>query len=354
MNEVIITEIEFPKYFSFWRFERGSKCSFAALSGGIKTNLKIESEKYSKSQILGLLYHFLEKSFYENEFRLSDYDSFLETLNRFQVKYDSFFEFRDYKNLDEWSGVTALYDSFLETAASTLFRGVKNSSYYEKTLSSAKYLISGDLDLIQEGDDCVDIWEFKSGSLYEENNVLKISYVRQLHFYAVLAEEFFNKHVSRLFLKSPAGGKVEVLFDNGLVKLLKNQVKVLRTELALCENLSPEEINNRLASPSIKCCQYCNIKYLCNSFLKEQESYITEHHIFTATGTVSIKGGSFKSYNTFSVSTKNGKIDISNIPLSLCKAFKESTVYAFLGLQREFSHHYVFGRFSKVIVYVDR
>lgn len=356
MDSLKIVGIDIPKVISFWNFEKGSKCNFSLLSKNLRLNLSLEKENYSRSQIYGLLYHYLEEKFHNKEFILSDYDSFLVVLEEFENKYQDRFNFKSYRKLDEWSEVVKIYDYFLEkTFYKKEVRSELGETHFEKTIFHTELGIMGNIDLVYEYENDLEIWEFKSGKIHNSNGQLNLSYVRQLHFYLILAEEFFKKKVRRLFLNSPISGKIEVIISTDLIYSIKNEIIELKNKIQKLDTKNIKMINKELAEPKLDSCKFCEIKHLCDEFEGFVNEYSGDDNIFSVTGELENKGGKVKVLNSIVVNSKGKEshVTINNIPQYIIENIRDDRLYSFLDLKKTGEKDYSFTLFSKVLIFYE-
>ena len=131
----------------------------------------------------------------------------------------------------------------------------------EKPLATADGRLQGRPDLIVRA--AADSWvvDFKSGAVIDaERHAPRASYVRQLHFYALLDEAVTGRWPSQAFLVPLNGPVVEVLIDQVEATELGDQA---RQAIAAFNSAAP---GHQPAAPSPEACGYCPWTTSCPAF----------------------------------------------------------------------------------------
>jgi len=151
--------------------------------------------------------------------------------------------------------------------------GVKFLS--EKWFESKDKLIAGKIDLVIEGEEEVEIIDFKTGAitqdvLDDEGEIfsdIKEEYKEQLKLYAYLYFETKGKFPTQLSLVDLAKQKFTIDFTELECNIIFEEAKELLK--ATNESISSEEF---VAKPSEANCKYCLYRPACSFFLKHLET----------------------------------------------------------------------------------
>lgn len=346
MTKLFIKKICEIKQLSFWNFEKGRGCILASCENSVVLSLKKEREFYSKYQVNGLLYHYLEEIHSKGKLDVTDYDNFLQHLDNFKSKYIDKFEFDCFEDLDEWSEVQKAFDHFADDTTRSSNEKSSAILHFEKEIKTKSGLV-GRPDLVVEESGSITLVEFKSGSLYDENNFLKEEYVRQLHFYSSLLNAKFGEYPSKLILKSLKDGYREVIFDRKLADQLLKEAENFLVDL---KKLEGENVDWTVANPTQNNCRYCSIRQICPKFISNQSRWGDEVG-YTAVGKLSSIASSGKTFGSVLLDTDEGEKRIENIPVKKIKDIGTGVVLAFNNLKLNSNGSYNYKFFSELVVY---
>ena len=123
-------------------------------------------------------------------------------------------------------------------------------------------LLYGKIDRISFENDLIEIIDYKTGNIFEDNGNVKQIYVEQLNLYALMYESVEGKYVDKLTIIDKQGNSIDVPKS-------QNQ-DLLRQEVAGVKNQINDSILNgtqlNLASPSEINCKYCECRHLCTAY----------------------------------------------------------------------------------------
>lgn len=347
-----ILKLNLLKNISFWNFEKARKCPAAILDNVKVTDKKCTRKSHSRVQLVGILFHELYASFLRNEIKVHDYDSFLNKLESFKLKYGQGFNFEGLRPLDQWSEVESIFE-FLANHDEVLAFSTTSKISFEKKLTSKDGYLTGNPDILINKNEKLILIENKSGSLYLDG-ALKDEYVRQLHFYSKLVYESYGTYPEKIILRSLKDGEVEVIFDESLVENLNTEalriISIVNREIESGESF--DTILDRIAAPNEKSCTYCNLRILCNPYFKNVESFENKENRYCLIGeylcsTISES----KAYCTVTVSSHNGNVNILNVPSGRLDSLTNLSTLAFYDLSKKNINTYEYGKNSSVLTY---
>ena len=130
------------------------------------------------------------------------------------------------------------------------------------------YILKGIIDLIESGDNTVEIVDYKTGVKPDaENYPERVEHYRkQLEVYAYLIEQRYGKKVSRmhLYYTSTLSGNPIISFDRKN-ESIENTIKEISDTIKKIESRS---FNEKVQNPYT--CQYCDMRFVCGKeFVKE-------------------------------------------------------------------------------------
>lgn len=128
--------------------------------------------------------------------------------------------------------------------------------------------LSGKIDKVAFFGGNVEIIDFKTGKVLDENNDIKQQYIDQLNLYALMYEHTYRKKVSSLKIVDRDGSEIDVPFNE------KRSVSYIQAVKDLINCLNSHVANGdieQLASPSEEHCKYCSCKHLCKHYVASSE-----------------------------------------------------------------------------------
>lgn len=137
----------------------------------------------------------------------------------------------------------------------------------ETKLTAMGGKLSGKPDVITSDE----IWDYKSGSVYDETpegvKTVKQGYVRQLLLYGHLVHENYGKCPAKGKLLPMQGGTVEIDLDS---ETCANEAgEAVRLLDSFNASLTASSDVTEIATPSPSACRWCNFKLLCPAFWRE-------------------------------------------------------------------------------------
>jgi len=136
----------------------------------------------------------------------------------------------------------------------------------KSNLSSEKSLsfqfLKGQIDLIIEGD-LVEIIDYKSGNVLDDNGEIKEVYQLQLKLYAILYQKTFNRLVDKLIIINLNGEKHYINFNQPELDKLYKEVE--ESFQKINELISSESFDNLYCKENTPC-KYCRCKPVCNYY----------------------------------------------------------------------------------------
>ena len=125
--------------------------------------------------------------------------------------------------------------------------------------------------------DCILRWrdgsyiirDYKTGSVFEPNGnfTYKISYVKQLHAYALLTTECYGLKPKHMELIDATGRPHVITFDDSIANLV---IKEAQKNLELIDEVLKSFVSDletsKFCTPSLECCEHCKIKPYCKSY----------------------------------------------------------------------------------------
>jgi PD-(D/E)XK nuclease superfamily len=137
----------------------------------------------------------------------------------------------------------------------------------EKQLSAMGGKLIGKPDVIS----CDEIWDYKSGSIYDEvsegTRVVKEGYVRQLLLYGHLVKENYGKYPAKGKLLPMQGEVVEIKLEPEVCA--KEAVEAVHLLDSANAKLADSTDVSAVATPSAASCRWCKFKLVCPAFWQE-------------------------------------------------------------------------------------
>lgn len=335
---------------SFWQYENVKNCTLSAFQNSMVLSQKKTKSSFSRSQIEGLFFHELVESYFNGSIALHDFSTFESFINLFEMKYRASYDFNSYPVLN-WSIADKSFEYLVNLQKTE--RSVSKLVYYpEIDISLPSMKMSGRLDMLIDKGASIEVVDYKSGAVFE-NGETKPQYVRQLHFYAVLAEGSLSKPVSSLSLVSLLEGRREITFNKALSEFIVNDVAntIAVLDGVKIENPLEEQSAYTLANPSIDICCYCKMRIVCKAFQSLPIQGFSSNQSFALMGTVvSIQAEQGYRFVTIVLSSSMGEFEISNIPKSMQELSVDGR-FAFLNLTYVSSGLLQYNRFSQIEKY---
>lgn len=164
------------------------------------------------------------------------------------VDYDKMFETID-----------VILDTFQEShnAPSGNYTDIKNPNEHFIKLDG---LLKGSIDRIRYVSGGIEIVDYKTGKVYDDNGDIKKDYIDQLNLYAYMLEEKEGVTVSKLTIIDHCGNEIDAPYDRKAKTNIFNSIKCLISDIneAIASGM-PET----LAKPSNENCCLCPCLHLC-------------------------------------------------------------------------------------------
>jgi len=151
--------------------------------------------------------------------------------------------------------------------------------------------------LVRHADGSYEIWDYKTGSIYEpDTKVVKSAYVRQLHAYALLTREAYGILPKRMRLIDENDRTEYVEFSNQVADVVLAEAGSVIDSIddALRCFISGGDTMDYCA-PSPAVCQYCQVKPYCPGYWKSDGVVIVSDY------TADLKGAIASSFDGYSV-----------------------------------------------------
>lgn len=158
----------------------------------------------------------------------------------------------------------------------TLTKGVK--VYSEKWLDCSELGLKGVADKIVVENDCLDVIDFKSGHVKDENGEIKDEYQIQLHLYAVMCHHLLLGNPRSLYLVDIDGEYFEVPFSLDFSNKLIGEVK---KNLEMLNGTISNRSFKTLVKSDLGLCSYCSCRHIC-----QYRSILPDSYYQTITGKV--------------------------------------------------------------------
>lgn len=144
---------------------------------------------------------------------------------------------------------------------------------YTEVRVSYEDLLLGYIDKVIFINEESEIIDYKSGSVLDESNNIKNTYINQLNLYAICYEKTFNRKVIKLTIvqtDSMNEYDVPILRDSHIAMIEQIRNKVLVINEHICNNTieNIQTLNEY--------CKYCEIKHLCKAYIN---SDLIEKHL---------------------------------------------------------------------------
>lgn len=338
-------------FISFWTYEKSLKCKFASFENTVVLSRKKTKSNYSRVQISGLLYHELVDAFRAGQIEISSVDSFELATRAFLNKYSSKFNFGN-EDILNWKESESIIDFIIEEAKRDLTLPSNKTAYPEHEIRLVEEKLLGRPDLFLEDSDGFHIIEYKSGTLFR-NEQLKEEYVRQLHFYCGLISKAFHLIPKKLILLSLVDGRREVRFDPSLLENITSNAQLTFNELnsKIC-SLSIPQLNENLATPTVEGCIHCTLRPVCDKFLATSKEFKTDEAVYACYGDISeVAFVSNHSFCTINLKTESGILTIVNVPKNQISGIQAGTFLVVLNLKKNKNDVYQFEKYSRIEIY---
>ena len=135
-----------------------------------------------------------------------------------------------------------------------------NKVYSEKWLDCSELGLRGVADKLIINNDYVDIIDFKSGYVKDEDGNIKDEYQIQLHLYAAMCYHLSLGKPRSLYLIDIEGAYFEVPYSLDLSNKLLDEVK---DALKLLNEIVTNRNFHSLAKPNQTLCSYCSCRHVC-------------------------------------------------------------------------------------------
>jgi CRISPR/Cas system-associated exonuclease Cas4 (RecB family) len=121
----------------------------------------------------------------------------------------------------------------------------------------------GSIDRIIKTDEGIEIIDYKTGEIYEEDGRIKQAYNIQLKLYAVMYQKKYNESVSKLMLRTIDGQSVMIDFSQDeledLYLKVQEEIKMLK-----------QKDINKLIKCDLSICSNCSVRHLCASYWQNE------------------------------------------------------------------------------------
>ena len=142
--------------------------------------------------------------------------------------------------------------------------------YSEKWLDCVEIGLKGIADKLIIDGGCVDVIDFKSGHVKDEDGNIKNEYIIQLHLYAAMCQYLSLGQPRTLKLIDIDGQEHEVPFSEEYVRQLQLEVK--ETLQVLKDTIASRKFEC-FAKPELGMCSNCSCRHVCKYRDVSQESY---------------------------------------------------------------------------------
>lgn len=152
------------------------------------------------------------------------------------------------------------------------FRSINESVHVipylrEKQLAAMGGKLIGKPDVVS----CDEVWDYKSGSIYDEvsegTRVVKEGYIRQLLLYGHLVKENYGKYPAKGKLLPMQGELVEIKLEPEVCA--KEALEAVHLLDSANAKLSDSTDVSAVATPSAASCRWCKFKLICPAFWQE-------------------------------------------------------------------------------------
>lgn len=170
--------------------------------------------------------------------------------------------------------------------------------------------LTGRIDRVKQLLDGVEIIDYKSGEVYNDNGLIKDSILYQLNLYAICYEYQFNTIVKKLTIVRTA--------DNTEIDIpiMRNEFDLLLEEIkAYIQRINKSISSNTIESLQIldeERCSFCRCKHLCNKYLCSE--YRSENIVDGILEDISNKNNwKMRNNNTYFSVTQMAELEIENL-----------------------------------------
>jgi hypothetical protein len=208
--------------------------------------------------------------------------------------------------------------------------------------------ISASIDLIYKNQDYVKLVDFKFGNIFDDVNLIKELYQKQLYIYAAMYYLQYGIEPSVLSIcdRQFEEYKLEIKPMEYCISLFE-ELKVLNDEIA---NINTEDDLLHYARPEEENCKYCNVKIDCSSYWKSG-LYESENHLDIIGKILDIKKG-LDGITLTLKTVMNSNIKIFRIPNKMEDQLNRIETVALINLfKAEDNGHdnYFYGKYSDIV-----
>ena len=140
----------------------------------------------------------------------------------------------------------------------------------EKKLDCKEIGLKGIADKIVIANGKVNIFDYKSGQVYNSEGYVKNEYVTQLHLYAAMCEHLNFGSINKLALVDINGDEIIVNYDRELKNKLCNDVSSTIEEL---NDLIQRRAFEKVVKADISKCGNCSCRHICQYRIENEEDY---------------------------------------------------------------------------------
>lgn len=264
---------------SFEKVKTLSPSQFSQLKDGCQYKCILQRAARTKAQELGIaltyppnsaaLYGSIIHLMYERRMRglIPDGETFenmwdneVEKINiNFAQKYPSISLSNDYAKMFETKKVVMKMTPCVSNSGNVM-SGAQPSSQFERPYKIPNMLY-GKIDRISYARG-VEIIDYKTGQVYDENNNIKQSYIDQLNLYALMYEYTEKTPVDKLTIIDREGNEIDV-------PRIKDELSLLNSVSNIINSINTN-INGgtciSLANASEDNCKFCDCRHLCSAY----------------------------------------------------------------------------------------
>ncbi len=193
------------------------------------------------------------------------------------------------------------------------------TSSLEETLWSKDKMLVGRPDLFAIQNNKALLKELKSSSIYNQNHEIKLEYIEQMLFYAIIIFDNYDIEEVSSHLESLNGDS----FKHKILKSESNSmlIKVIRTFDFANKQIESTDDIYYLSNPSLSACRSCQKKIICKKFIENQTSFGSKENIYVLSGKILSATPIFES-NLEEIQIQNfvnSTIDLVKVPSEISK-----------------------------------
>lgn len=345
----VISKISPFNIVGFYNFLYLHECILKGMKNNISLIGKFPDDLPSRFTLIGRFHHSVMEAVY-NAISIDDLQNTIENnISNLQIDVDQYQHFKKCGSVSGWDEInrSAIY-AMNEFNKRTRKNDI--NIFMERNLYSHNNFIKGRPDLFYIEGDSAYLKEFKSGSIREEDNTIRLEYINQIKFYAILLFDTYSIDYVKASLESMHGDFFSINITREESILYGEMVKGI-IENANAQISSSLDVSD-LATPSNLACKTCQMKIVCNKFIKEQYQLDLQNDEYILSGVVLSSNliGSDKVLNISVCTNDTKKVFHLNIPAYYNDKINVNDNYLILNLKY---HNQVFAWTGKSRIYLN-